>query len=122
MKTDTQEVKSTRKLQEDYRKYLLGRALILKIGIVHIRNFFNNKGGLTVAFRKSSPHSGGVMVECAVQVCSNKDTFSRKIGTTGALNRFFNGETIQLPILQTYSEEDMSHVVKQAFTVLYGRM
>ncbi len=90
------------------------------IGIVHIHRE-GLKGGMTVAFSKSSPYKHGVMVDVAVNVCSEKDTFSRKLGSFGAIEKFLGGETIQLPLLVSTSGDtsDLNWTVKQAFTSLY---
>lgn len=88
------------------------------LGIVHIYDPHYPKGGMTVAYRKSSPFKSGVMVEVAVQVCSETDSFSKKIGKAGAKERFLNGETIHLPILRYFGEAVLSHAVKRAFTAL----
>ncbi len=71
------------------------------IGIVHIHSE-GIKGGLTIAFSKSSPYKHGVMVEVAVNTCSTNDTFSRKLGTA-------SGDV-----------SDLNWTVKQAFTNLYN--
>lgn len=103
---------------DNHRKLLMARAKDENVGIVHIHDELWNKGGMTIAFRKANEFKSGTMVEVAVNTCSYKDTFSRKIGTTGALNKFFDGETIQLPLLGMYAEEDINWAVKQAFTAL----
>ena len=90
-----------------------------ELGIVHIYNPDYPKGGLTIAFRKSSPYKSGVMVDVAVHVCSQGDSFSKKIGNLGAKQKFNSGEFIQLPLLKSYLEQDIAFAVKQAFTALY---
>jgi len=109
-----------RQRDEDYRLDLMAKATILGVGLVHIYDTENHKGGLTVAFRKVSQFGSGKMVQCAVNTCSNKDSFSKKIGAKGALEKFFNGETIELPILEVWSEEDLNWAVKTSFTNLYA--
>jgi hypothetical protein len=108
-----------RQLADEYRMQLMARAKEDKIGIVHIHNDYLPRGGLTIAFRKANEFKSGTMVEVAVNTCSDKDMFNRKLGTTGALRKFFDGETIQLPLLKMYQEEDLSWAVKQAFTGLW---
>jgi len=88
------------------------------IGIVHIYNPDYPKGGMTVAYRKSNQHKSGVMVDVAVHVCSNADSFSKKIGNAGATAKFLNGNTIQLPLLRAFAKADISFAVKNAFTAL----
>jgi len=109
-----------RQRDEDYRLDLMAKATILGVGLVHIYDTENHKGGLTVAFRKVSQFGSGKMVQCAVNTCSNKDSFSKKIGAKGALEKFFNGETIELPILEIWPEEDLNWAVKTSFTNLYA--
>lgn len=88
------------------------------IGIVHIYNPDYPKGGMTIAYRKSNEYKSGVMVDVAVHVCSDADSFSKKIGNAGAKEKFLSGETIQLPILRIFVKEDISYAVKRAFTAL----
>jgi len=109
-----------RQRDEDYRLDLMAKATILGVGLVHIYDTENHKGGLTVAFRKVSQFGSGKMVQCAVNTCSNKDSFSKKIGAKGALEKFFNGETIELPILEIWTEEELNWAVKTSFTNLYA--
>lgn len=104
---------------EEERVGLLDAAKKDNVGIVHIYSTDCPNGGLTVAFRKSNEYSSGVMVDVAVQVCSKEDTFSKKIGVVGALNKFFEGEVIQLPLLTFYTPDMLNHAVKQAFTAMY---
>ena len=108
-----------REMADSYRKNLMARAKADNIGIVHIHNDYHPRGGLTIAFRKANEFKSGTMVEVAVNTCSSKDMFSRKLGTTGALRKFFDGETIQLPLLNMYQEEDINWAVKQAFKALW---
>jgi hypothetical protein len=108
-----------RKLADEYRMSLMARAKDENVGIVHIHSDNWPRGGLTVAFRKANEFKSGTMVEVAVNTCSSKDMFSRKLGTTGALTKFFDGETIQLPLLNMYQEEDINWAVKQSFTALW---
>lgn len=103
----------------DERQDLLNEALELGVGIVHIYDPENPKGGITVAFRKCSPYKSGRMVEVAVNTCSPEDNFSKKLGVTGALTKFFEGETIVLPLLQGYEDEEVNQTVKLAFSTLY---
>lgn len=107
---------------EQYRQGQLEKAKLLGIGIVHVFDQQTPKGGLTIAFRKVSEHKSGSMVECSVATCSIYDTFNKRIGTAIALDRFFNGKTVQLPILQLYSEDDLNGLVKRAFSALYGQI
>ena len=105
---------------EQDRFWLLSQATKTGVGIVHIFDQEDPKGGLTVAYRKSSPYKSGVMVEVAVATCSREDTFSRKTGTSLALSKFFANETIYLPLLNRYDgQENLATKVKWAFEALY---
>lgn len=104
---------------DNYRTELLEKAKLLKIGTVHIFDPDAPKGGMTIAFRKISEYKSGKMVECSVANCSNEDAFSKKTGTTIALLNFFEGNTIELPLLHYYDLRDLNGVVKRAFTALY---
>ncbi len=111
-------VKNTGIIQT-YREQLLDKAKLFNVRTVHIFDKLYPKGGLTVAFAKVSEYKSGKMVECAVATCSDQDTFSKKTGTTIALEKFFDGHTIELPLLTYYDLCDMNHVVKRAFAALY---
>lgn len=115
-------VKNDKVYQKEYRAKLLAHAKAEGIGIVHINPNYLNKGGLTIAFKKCNDFKSGVMVDVAVAVCSDKDTFSRKIGAQIALEKFWRSETIQLPLLRLYTENDLSYSVKVAFSALYDCM
>lgn len=101
------------------REDLIEQARDEGVGIVHVFDYNYPKGGLTVAFRKISEYKSGIMVECAVATCSPKDTFSKKVGTQRALEMFFAGETIGLPLLMYSEARDINGAVKRAFTALY---
>ena len=103
---------------KSYREELHESAKEQGIGIVHIYTD-GEKGGLTVAYRKSNEFTSGSMVEVAVASCSEADAFSKKIGVQLALEKFFDGTTIELPLLKTYDARDISYAVKQAFTAMY---
>ena len=114
-------IKATLKHHVDNaRADLLEQAQEAGVGIVHIYDSDCPKGGITVAFRKCNAYTSGSMVEVAVNTCSNNDSFSKKIGTAGALQKFFDGETIQLPLLHGITDpRDINYAVKQAFWGLY---
>ena len=108
-----------RQRTKEYRAELLKTAMAEGVGIVHIFNADTARGGLTIAFRACSPYPSGVMVDVAVSTCSEQDAFSRTIGTTNALEQFFGGMTVSLPLLKTYAKESITTAVKTAFTNLY---
>lgn len=106
---------------KQYREQLHDSAKAQNIGIVHIHED-GQKGGLTIAYRKTSPYASGRMVEVAVATCSIEDAFSKKIGVQNALEKFFDGQTIELPLLNNYDQRDISYAVKTAFTAFYYNM
>ena len=110
---------ANRVMQALERTELLEQAEEEGVGIVHVYSPEFPKGGLTCAFRKCTEYDGDVMVEVAVNVCSDKDSFSKKLGARGALTKFFDGETICLPLLRGHNAEDLNFVVKNAFTMMY---
>ncbi len=89
------------------------------VGLVHVHNI---KGGLTIAFAPTTPYASCRIVDVAVQICSPEDTFSKRRGAVGALEKFMDGQVIQLPLLNVYPKEDLPYIVKKAFTSLYGDM
>ena len=101
-----------------YRLDLMTAATNNGIGIVHIFEA-GEKGGLTVAFKKSTGFKSGRMVQVAVATCSIEDHFNKKIGVRVAIEKFFDGETIELPLLKDYCLDHLSFAVKAAFTALY---
>ncbi len=113
--------KAFKRTADELRAQCLKIAKERGIGIVHIHRE-GTKGGLTIAFSKSSPYKHGVMVDVAVNTCSTNDAFSRKLGTHGALEKYLAGETIQLPLLLSAKGDvsDLNWTVKQAFTTLYN--
>ena len=102
-----------------YSSKLIDKAKLLNVYVIHIFDKQYPKGGMTIAFRKISQYKSGKMVECAVANCSDQDTFSKRTGTIVALEKFFYGQTIELPLLAYYNSCDLNTVVKRAFTALY---
>ena len=108
---------------EDERQTLLADAKRNGVNIVHIFCTANTKGGLTVAFRKTRPNETSTnMVDVAVATCSFADTFSRKIGTHLALQKWFDGDLIQLPLSSGYADEDLNGRVKEAFASMWNSL
>lgn len=114
--------KAAQHAENEYRNALLAKAKADGVGIVHIFNEYSAKGGLTVAYQKANEYDSGVMVTVAINVCSKEDSFSRSIGTRGALDKFFDGQTVQLPILNNWEPEDISLAIKFAFSQFYFAM
>lgn len=109
----------TEKHMTPYREELLNQALREGVGIVHIFHTHDAMGGMTVAFKKANEFESGTMVEVAVASCSKLDPFSKKVGTEQALEKYFDGETIMLPLLNHYHGRDIAFAVKRKFTALW---
>lgn len=90
-----------------------------KIQLVHIFDEEHTYGGLTVMFRPSSEYASGVMVDCAIAVCSTEDKFDKKIGRSIARARLESGQYISLPLLQNCSYRDLPGHVKDVFYNMY---
>jgi hypothetical protein len=81
--------------QAEYES-LLDSALNEGVHIVHCRT--GRKGGATVAWRRVGDDARNRMVEVSIAFCSPKDVFVRRLGTFNALNYFFDGAAILMPI------------------------
>ena len=105
---------------EAERQMLLSDAKRNGVSVVHVFDEYDPKGGLTIAFRKSRPTETSTnMVDVAVATCSYADNFSRKIGTQLALQKWFDCETIQLPLSSGWADEDLNGRVKRKFMAFY---
>lgn len=58
----------------------------------------DNRGGVTIAYRKCSDWRNTKMVEVSLAYCSSKDSFNKKIGVQLAVDRFMNGNTVMVPV------------------------
>ena len=67
------------------------------IRICHGYNPYDNRGGVTIAYRKCSTWSNTRMVEVSLAYCSPKDSFNKKIGVELAVTRFLDGYTVMVP-------------------------
>ena len=101
------------------KEFYLTKAKLEGVGIVHIFDKESPKGGLTIAYKKCNPYKSGIMVDIAVNTCAAEDTFSRSHGTTGALEKFFDGKVVSLPLLKFYSEDELSSVIKEQFKRMF---
>ena len=119
---EAQAAKNLRAAIEANRVDLINTAKSAGVGLVHIYDPEYPKGGLTIAFKKVSPYTSGVMVECSVSTCSQEDSFSKKIGTQNALTKFFQDDTFQLPLLLNSMPSDINGTVKRAFSALYEEL
>lgn len=76
----------------------------LDIRICHGYDRYNNRGGVTIAYRKASGWKNTKMVEVSLAYCSSKDSFSRKIGAQLAVERFVAGNTVMVPVRHKIDE------------------
>lgn len=115
----TSEMKARARFAADeYRNALLTKAKQEGVGIVHLFDKTHPYGGYTVAFQRASKYTSGRMVRLAVANCSPEDVFNKRVGTTIALDNFFDGKTIEMSILVGYEGEDINGAVKTAFSML----
>lgn len=68
------------------------------IRVCHGYDLQDNRGGVTIAYRKCSDWRNTKMVEVSLAYCSSKDSFSKKVGCELAVDRFMNGNTVMVPV------------------------
>lgn len=73
-------------------------------------------GGVTIAYRKVTPHNNCRMVEVAVAYCSPHDTFSKKVGARRALDNFLDGATVLVPA-RTHGDHSIIWNLRRMFTI-----
>jgi len=103
------------------KEFYLTKAKLEGVGIVHIFDKDFPKGGMTIAYKKCNPYKSGIMVDIAVNTCSEADTFSRSHGTVGALEKFFDGQVVSLPLLKFCNKDELALVIKQHFKRMFLR-
>lgn len=85
----------------------------------YIFNRMRPKGGLTVAYRLDKPErKNSLMVEIATAYCSEHDTFNKSYGAQLALDNFFSGRTMFLP-LASPTRDFIDDNLDQMFDWLY---
>lgn len=105
---------------EEERQHLLSDAKRNGVNVVHVFSENYPKGGLTIAFRKTMPNQKSTnMVDCAIVTCSYADNFNRKVGTQLALKKWFDCDTVQLPLASGWDGEDLNGTVKRKFHAMY---
>jgi hypothetical protein len=76
-----------------------------QVHIVHSFNPDHPKGGYTLAWQRDNPFSvRGKMIRVSVTFCSDKDHYTRKVGAFQALENFYKGASILLPVGSPNSE------------------
>lgn len=104
---------------ERRKEFYTTKAKLEGVGIVHVFDKINPKGGMTIAFKKCNAYKSGVMVDIAVNTCSDTDTFSKSHGTVAALEKFFEGKVVSLPLLKYIDERELPTAVKQLFNSIH---
>lgn len=113
-------VKTINEAVERRKEFYLTKAKLEGVGIVHVFDKDDPKGGMTIAFKKCNTYKSGVMVDIAVNTCSDDDTFSKSHGTIGALEKFFEGKVVSLPLLRYVHERELPGTVKQLFKSVHN--
>lgn len=97
-----------------YKKDIKSNTLDI-VSIVHAFNKENPKGGVTIAYRQCEYFKNSKMVEVTAVYCSEADSFSRKIGTKMALNKFAKGETMLVPARINGEKTDVPVTLRNMF-------
>ena len=84
------------------------------ISIVHARSE-NMLGGATIAFRPANNYRNCRMVTVAVVYCSPQDQFNKRLGSALAVEKFLNGETIQVPVRDPQNPDALPHTLRDMF-------
>lgn len=71
----------------------------------------NNRGGVTIAYRKCSEWKNSKMVEVSLAYCSGKDSFNKKIGVQLAVERFLNGNTVMVPVRDRHDDTIVANLL-----------
>lgn len=77
------------------------------------------KGGVTVAYREAGAFRNSRMVEVSVAYCNPRDFFSKKIGRSIALENFYNGASITLPLRDPSDDNSIVDNLKTMFGQFY---
>lgn len=73
----------------------------------------DNKGGLTVVYFKTDKRAKTLIISTAI--CSEKDQYNKKIGTTLAVERYISGQCIQVPKIAGHTPDSY---IKYIFSYL----
>ena len=92
----------------DFDSYfeLLEMANVEQVHLVHHNLGF---GGFSFCWQRCTEYPGNKMVKVSVSFCSEKDQFCRKIGAFHALDTFFAGQLIMLPV----GDQDSAVIVQR---------
>ena len=86
------------------------------VTVVACEKSCSNYNGFTFVFAKAVESQDCRMVHVAVSYCAIEDTFRKKKGKYQALSKFYNGETIQLPLGDS-SIEAIINILEDIFYV-----
>lgn len=74
------------------------------IRVCHGYDPHDNRGGVTIAYRKCGGWRNTKMVEVSLAYCSSKDSFNKKVGVQLAVDRFMNGNTVVVPVRDRHDD------------------
>ena len=93
--------------EEFAKKNIFTNEVIERHGL-EVIHFYNRDmwstpyGGMTVVYRKLKTNS---FIEVATSICSKRDLYCRKLGKQLAVNNFFDGKIIHLPLSGNYPDQ-----------------
>ena len=100
--------KSMLEMQKDESAYLVEYAKETDVHIVHMPGY-HGKGGFTVAYRQHLSGTGK-MVDIAVAYCSDKDTYSKRVGRNIAISNIMEERVITLPVGEKHKYDTESNI------------
>ena len=80
----------------------------------------SGKGGVTIAWRKTSDTKNARMVEVALAYCSPADTFTKKIGKKNAWESFMSGMTVLVPARSNKDDDSIPANLREMFWYSLG--
>lgn len=89
MKLDKERYAELKKMAKDYGVYVATRELNESGG---------RYNGVSVAFAPMLDNGRGKMLSVSVSYCASADQYSKKVGKCAALEKWFDGESIQMPL------------------------
>ena len=99
-------------VQDDMRDF--------NIKICHGYDPRHNRGGVTIAYRKTSEWKNTRMVEVALAYCSPQDSFNKKIGAELAVNRFLNENTVLVPVRNGHDDTIVGNLLAMFYHDVIG--
>ncbi len=99
-------------VQDDMRDF--------NIKICHGYDPRHNRGGVTIAYRKTSEWKNTRMVEVALAYCSPQDSFNKKIGAQLAVNRFLNENTVLVPVRNGHDDTIVGNLLYMFYDKIFA--